>query len=124
MDTYELLKTSLSVSNKRSELTSTNIANINTPDYKAKRIQFESNLKKIMSDESFTLTTTNKKHLPSNQMIKEPEITQSQASLKENGNNVDLDVEMTNQAINGLYYNALTAQLNGRLKMMNVILRS
>ena len=57
-------------------------------------------------------------------MIKEPEITQSQASLKENGNNVDLDVEMTNQAINGLYYNALTAQLNGRLKMMNVILRS
>ena len=64
MDTYELLKTSLSVSNKRSELTSTNIANINTPDYKAKRIQFESNLKKIMSDESFTLTTTNKKHLP------------------------------------------------------------
>ena len=124
MDTYELLKTSLSVSNKRSELTSTNIANINTPDYKAKRIQFESNLKKIMSDESFTLTTTTKKHLPSNQMIKEPEITQSQASLKENGNNVDLDVEMTNQAINGLYYNALTAQLNGRLKMMNVILRS
>ncbi|WP_373758037.1 flagellar basal body rod protein FlgB [Jeotgalibaca porci] len=40
---------------------------------------------------------------------------------KEDGNSVDLDIEMVDQATNGLYYQALTAQVNGRLKMMNYV---
>jgi flagellar basal-body rod protein FlgB len=35
---------------------------------------------------------------------------------------VDLEVEMLDQAANGLYYSALTAQVNGRLQMMNLVL--
>lgn len=31
------------------------------------------------------------------------------------------DVEMVDQATNGLYYQALTAQMNGRLKMLNYV---
>lgn len=40
---------------------------------------------------------------------------------KGNGNNVDLDVELANQATNSLYYNSLVSQINGRLQMMGYV---
>lgn len=123
MDTYGLLKTAMQVANTRSELISTNIANVNTTNYKAKRVEFESELQKAIGQNDFHLKTTNKNHLRNDVNNIQPVVKEIQtSSVKENGNNVDLDVEMLNQATNGLYYNALTAQLNGRLKMMNYVL--
>lgn len=117
MDAYNLIKDAMTVSNHRSELISNNIANINTPNYKAKRIEFESLLNQAMQTNA--LTTTNERHIqPGNgQMGRVTE--RSDVSVKENGNNVDVDVEMLNQSTNALYYSALTAQLNGRLSMYN-----
>ncbi len=121
MDTYNLLKTAMTVSSTRANLISSNIANVNTDNYKAKKIEFESDLKKAIGKNQFGLTTTHANHFGNPASIR-PQVTQNnQASLKENGNNVDLDVEMVNQATNGLYYQALTAQMNGRLKMMNFV---
>lgn len=122
MDTYGLLKTAMEVSNKRAELISTNIANVNTNNYKAKRVQFESELQKAIGKNQFALTTTNERHI-GNLASLEPKVIETNAtSLKDNGNNVDLEVEMLDQATNGLYYNAMTAQLNGRYRMLNQIL--
>ena len=39
-------------------------------------------------------------------------------AVKENGNNVDIDMEMTNQAQNSLYYNALVTQMNAKLRLL------
>ena len=97
MDTYNLLKTAMDVSQTRSELISNNIANVNTPNYKAKRVVFESQLSG-------------------------PYITSRDTGFQKNGNNVDVDTEMVNQAQNGLYYSAITSQLNGRYKMMNYVI--
>jgi flagellar basal-body rod protein FlgB len=118
MDSYELLKTTLSVSAKRAELISSNIANVNTDGYKAKRVEFESELKQALAAAG-TQSTESEDILSQVQ----PRVTQnSNTSLKDNGNNVDLEVEMLDQATNGLYYSALTAQINGRLQMMNYVL--
>ncbi|MFC7055218.1 flagellar basal body rod protein FlgB [Enterococcus alcedinis] len=122
MKTYDLLKTALNVSSTRANLISTNIANVNTDNYKGKRIEFETNLKEAMDKKQFKLITTHPKHLGRPDQNLEPRITSNnQTSLKENGNNVDLDIEMVDQATNGLYYQALTAQMNGRLKMLNYV---
>jgi flagellar basal-body rod protein FlgB len=119
MDSYELLKTTLSVSAKRAELISSNIANVNTDGYKAKRVEFESELKQALAA-SGTQSTDGQEDILSQV---QPRVTQnSNTSLKDNGNNVDLEVEMLDQATNGLYYSALTAQINGRLQMMNYVL--
>lgn len=121
MDTYSLLRSALNVSSQRAELTSSNIANINTPNYKAKRVEFESYLKNALNGETLSLNTTHVNHLnPNNLQTKV--ITSRDTSLKENGNNVDLEVEMLNQSTNSLYYSALTAQLNGRYQMLNYVL--
>ncbi|MCC9274664.1 MAG: flagellar basal body rod protein FlgB [Enterococcus aquimarinus] len=121
MVTYDLLKTALNVSATRGNLISSNIANVNTPNYKAQRVEFEADLKKAMDGSQFTLRTTNANHLGGANNIQPRIVENSQNSVKENGNSVDLDIEMVDQATNGLYYQALTAQVNGRLKMMNYV---
>lgn len=119
--TYDLLKTVLNVSATRGNLISSNIANVNTPNYKAQRVEFEADLKKAMDGSQLTLRTTNANHLGGANNIQPRIVENSQNSVKENGNSVDLDIEMVDQATNGLYYQALTAQVNGRLKMMNYV---
>lgn len=121
VETYDLLKTALNVSATRGNLISSNIANVNTPNYKALRVEFEADLKKAMDGSQFTLRTTNANHLGGANNIQPRIVENSQNSVKENGNSVDLDIEMVDQATNGLYYQALTAQVNGRLKMMNYV---
>lgn len=119
MGTYDVLKTALNVSATRGNLISTNIANVNTDNYKAKRIEFENDLKEAIGGTQFKLATTHPKHIGNFSDVS-PRITENKnTSVKANGNNVDLDVEMVDQATNGLYYQALTAQVNGRLKMMS-----
>lgn len=113
LDTYDLLKTAMNVSAQRAELISSNIANVNTDGYKAKRIVFESELKQALASSGTDAAVSQVK----------PKITENATtSIKDNGNNVDLEVEMLDQAANGLYYSALTAQVNGRLQMMNLVL--
>jgi len=63
LDTYGLLKDAMAVSNKRAELISTNIANVNTTDFKAKRVQFESELQRAIGQNGFKLNTTHEKHM-------------------------------------------------------------
>lgn len=117
LDSYELLKTTLAVSAKRAELISSNIANVNTDGYKAKRVEFESELKQALQ------AAGNQSSQEDILSQVQPRVTQNvNTSLKDNGNNVDLEVEMLDQAANGLYYSALTAQINGRLQMMNYVL--
>ncbi|MHC5269537.1 flagellar basal body rod protein FlgB [Enterococcus sp. LJL98] len=121
METYNLLKNALNVSATRANLISTNIANVNTPNYKTKRIEFEKELQEAVGKNSFKLHTTHPKHIGHLTAVT-PRIVENQmTSVKANGNNVDLDIEMVDQATNGLYYQALTAQVNGRLKMMNYV---
>lgn len=121
MGTYDLLKTALNVSATRANLISSNIANVNTTNYKAQRIEFENDLQKAIGKNQFTLKTTHPNHL-GNQLNFQPRMVENnQVRVKENGNSVDLDIEMVDQATNGLYYQALTSQVNGRLKMMNYV---
>jgi flagellar basal-body rod protein FlgB len=118
MDTYGLLKTALNVSQTRSELISNNIANVNTPNYKAQRVVFESQLSQAMN--GMSLTETHKNHMqPGGSDV--AYVTSRNTGFSKNGNNVDIDTEMVNQAQNSLYYSALTSQLNGRYSMMNYV---
>jgi flagellar basal-body rod protein FlgB len=123
MDNYNTLKDAMTVSNERANLISNNIANVNTANYKVKRIEFENLLNKSV-DNAGQLKKTNERHMqaPNHTLGRITERTG--LSVKENGNNVDLDVEMLNQSTNALYYSALTAQLNGRLSMYNTVTSS
>jgi flagellar basal-body rod protein FlgB len=42
--------------------------------------------------------------------------------MREDGNNVNIDSEMTNQAANSLMYNALITQINNRLSNTRTVI--
>uniref|UniRef100_UPI00359FADF2 flagellar basal body rod protein FlgB n=2 Tax=Jeotgalibaca TaxID=1470540 RepID=UPI00359FADF2 len=71
-----------------------------------------------------TINKTQDKHLGSSSIadIKPIVSKRTGTSVKENGNNVDLDMEMVNLAENSLYYQALISQLNGQYSRLKTII--
>ncbi|MBO0429027.1 flagellar basal body rod protein FlgB [Vagococcus fluvialis] len=120
-----LLKQALNASDLRQKAISNNISNVNTPGYKLERVVFEEKFNRIMSKNEIDLTSTNSKHLSingENDFLTPEVIRINQTSVKEDGNNVDLDAEMTEKAVNELYYSALTRQVNHELSQMNYVI--
>ncbi|MBV7272223.1 flagellar basal body rod protein FlgB [Clostridium thailandense] len=112
--TYNLLKKSLDATSARSKAISNNIANINTKGYKRQYVTFEESLNQ--STDNLELKNTDDKHMQYGSEYGEIKTeTDNTTSIREDGNNVDVDNEMTNAAANTLMYNALINQVNSRL---------
>jgi flagellar basal-body rod protein FlgB len=118
---YGLLKEGLSASALRSKVISNNIANVNTQGYKAYHVNFEDNLN--ASVDSLELKTTKDKHLTGNNKSGDIQIVQDQdTSMKSDGNSVDIDNEMADQAANSLNYSAMITELNNRLAIQRFVI--
>ncbi|MBC8062227.1 MAG: flagellar basal body rod protein FlgB [Clostridiaceae bacterium] len=119
---YNLIKQGLSATNLRSKVISNNLANINTPGYKAYHVSFEDNLN--ASVDSLDLKVNRGKHLRDSDKSSNIQLYQDRdTSMKQDGNNVDIDNEMADQAANELEYRALITELNNRLAIKNIIIR-
>lgn len=117
--TYNLIKKDLNVSSLRSKVIGNNLSNINTKNYKRYYVTFEDSLKNAQAQDGLALKLTNEKHIEDgSNNTAEPKILQdTQSTMNEDGNNVDIDNEMVNLAANTLMYNALISQANNRLQM-------
>lgn len=99
-----------------------NIANIDTPNYKAKQVNFKSVLNQQMG--GFQARRTNDKHLEfGNEMRTHRITTNNSTQYNHNGNNVDVDKEMTELANNQIYYQALVDRLNGDFNKLQTVIR-
>jgi len=109
-----VLEQALSAASLRQKTISNNIANVNTPDYKKSEVLFEDMLQNAMSGDKMPMMQTNARHLsPQQAGIPTPKIMVStNTSIRKDGNNVDIDVEMANLAKNSIYYNAVVQQLS------------
>jgi flagellar basal-body rod protein FlgB len=120
-EVYGLLKKGLDASSLRSKASSNNIANINTKGYKKYSVSFEENLQK--SIEHMDLKTTESKHINEVGEAGEAKLQQDlSSSMREDGNNVDIDNEMANQAANTLMYNALITQVNSKIALQRYVI--
>ncbi|PIQ97336.1 MAG: flagellar basal body rod protein FlgB [Nitrospinae bacterium CG11_big_fil_rev_8_21_14_0_20_56_8] len=106
-----VLTKALNFASKRNLLISSNIANVETPGYKASDVDFRSQLNQVLDLEGeMKLTSTNQSHLgPSRQALEdlEPEVFEEVDAAKSNGNNVDIDKEMGKLAENQIIYNTM-----------------
>ncbi|AEX85995.1 flagellar basal-body rod protein FlgB [Marinitoga sp. 1135] len=113
-----IIPKSLDAVSVRQRVYSHNIANYNTPGYKRKDVSFEEELRKALGDSNeIKLKTTNQKHLKNIPDLNEVSyniIEDKSRSNREDGNNVDIDVEMVKMMENTLQYNALTRLINYR----------
>jgi flagellar basal-body rod protein FlgB len=106
--TFKMLGTLLDYRSERNKHIASNIANIDTPDYKPSDLVFKENLKNAM-DVRITLSQTHKKHFPNTR----DEISKIDFKEVTSDEKVDIDREMSNLAENHLMYN-FTAELLAR----------
>lgn len=112
----ETLFDNLNYRAERQKVISANIANINTPDYKTKDVSFQSALDKKNQEKDLELFTTNKMHIQndSHKDLNKSTMTQYEVeNLQEqnDGNNVNLDHQMSEMNKNGTIFSALQASI-------------
>ena len=109
----------------RNEVISQNIANVDTPGYRRKAVSFEEHYHTALNRESeFALRQTREAHLDQGiQQSMEPRVYEEESNYRMDCNNVDVDKEMTDLAVNVIYYQTLltkvaseTAQLDTAIK--------
>ena len=110
--TLPLLEKALDLRSLKHNVTVSNIANKDTPNYKAFDLIVEEELKKAMgSGKELGLTRSRRGHLPGRAIggsAVRLEINDTlELSLKRDGNTVNIDKEMAKLSENNLMYNAL-----------------
>ncbi|MEE9554818.1 MAG: flagellar basal body rod protein FlgB [candidate division Zixibacteria bacterium] len=86
--------------------TASNIANVTTPGYKAKSVDFKSEMKKLLSNKStVSPTITDSKHIPVGKPRDKVRVAEIRNMESVSGvNNVDIEKEMMNLSENQLLY--------------------
>lgn len=116
---YNLIKNALDATELRQQMISSNIANVNTPEYKVNKVDFENRLEKAY--DGIGMTKTNVRHIGigNPDEVRAVVTKRTNSTVKENGNNVDIDMEMTDEAATTIQYNALITQLNAKYSMIH-----
>lgn len=106
----------------RQRAIASNVANIDTPNYKRLVVQFEDQLRKALMDKGeLALWTTHPGHisnLPELGQISPKVLRDESTTMRTDGNNVDIEQEMIELAANTLNYQISSQQLNTRLAML------
>lgn len=117
------LSKGLDASSLRQQVHANNLANVNTPAFKRSVVQFEEILKNAApGNQRFAVTAPG--HIGRNSRGDSGALVvkDTSTSMRTDGNNVDVDMEMAELAVNQLYYNALAQQLNDRLGMLRYVI--
>lgn len=127
--TLQALATSINFRQMRQKLIASNIANAETPGYKAKRIDFEKSLQDALDlNGDRAIATSSDKHFK----IGASGISSLQPSIYEDpndvvsddGNSVDVEAEMIKIDENKMMYDAAVQLLNKKLALRKYILSS
>ena len=130
---FNILEKSLHYRKIRQDLIAANIANADTPFYKSRDIRFEDALenevKKAFNEPSkrLKLAKTNPMHLEPKDIEYEdkPVVFFRDGHLTRNdGNDVDIDVETTEMAKNNIAYNATVEALRKDIEIFKAVIDS
>lgn len=116
-------QTALSLRAARQELLASNIANADTPNYKARDVDFASALKNAIAgaQPQLPVATSSPLHLEGNTgntLFGSPVMYRKPIQPSADGNTVDMDVERTQFADNALRYEASVKFVSDQMKDM------
>ncbi|ABK42793.1 flagellar basal-body rod protein FlgB [Magnetococcus marinus MC-1] len=116
----------LDLRQRRQDIIAANIANADTPGYKARRLSFEEELaKSTPRDGDLPMARSDPRHLPAQGFLAASgEIQEVETPIsKGDMNSVDMEQEMARQTANQLLYNYATQSLNGQITKMKMAIR-
>lgn len=121
-----ILQKALDASWLRNQVISNNIANVDTPNYKAYKVEFEELLKDAIRKSDFHVTGENPGHIPissgSLDRLSPRIVRDRRTSTRIDGNNVDIDVQTASLANNTIMYQALVDQLSAKLARLRTVI--
>lgn len=108
----------------KNEIIANNIANVDTPDYKRKDLNFESLLSEALSDTSLHTRNMDKKVANLNLSALKPDVytEYSNLSYRYDGNNVDIDTEQAYLADNQIKYYTLLDSMTHEFNRLKTVL--
>jgi flagellar basal-body rod protein FlgB len=114
---FAMHATALDLRVTRQQLIATNIANADTPHYKARDIDFKAAFTEALAGRGVTLARTAPGHLPGGQPAPAAQIRyRPEIQSAVDGNTVDMDIERAAFADNAVRYEAGITFLNGRIR--------
>jgi flagellar basal-body rod protein FlgB len=107
----------------RQQVIGRNLANIDTPGYKAQGVNFESTLQRVFSrKEGISLATTQAGHISAATSSVGFQVSQRPGGgMRADQNNVDIDAELTDMSEAGIQYQAMTEAVARKFSLMKYI---
>lgn len=113
------LERSLNYSVAKDKVIANNIANVDTPNYKAKDVSFKTALEGKLQAKA-----THPKHIPFETDHNDFHVLNKTGTIyNHNNNNVDIDKEMSELAKNQIHYQSLVDRLNGKFSDIQTVVR-
>ncbi|AEM74532.1 flagellar basal body rod protein FlgB [Caldicellulosiruptor acetigenus] len=125
-DKIDLYKKALDWAWKRNEIISNNIANADTPGYKAKDLDFEAFLQKSLNqEENLELVTTDERHIKESSSSQDNsiEVLDSSLQMRLDQNTVDIEQEMGKLLQNSLYFDGVSLQLSREINKWKTVIK-
>jgi flagellar basal-body rod protein FlgB len=125
--TLRILERGLDLSMVRQRLLVENVANVETPGYKRKDLDFEAVLQREYresEERKLPLARTNAAHLEKVGEEKPALVgKEEEIVVRQDGSGVDVEKEMTTVLENALYYQALVRMVSGKLNNFGIVIR-
>jgi len=122
----DLLFEQLSFRSNRQKIISSNIANLNTPQYKTKDISFENTLENKKEQNDLKMFVTNQNHISlTNETTNKSTIKHFEVEgleVQNDGNNVNLDQQISQMAQNKVIHGAITNSIKKDATWFKMIL--
>lgn len=125
---FDVLPKAMDASLKKQQAIAQNIANYNTPNYKRKTVSFEDELLTAVENQNQLKLKTNKEQHLNNTLslekVQAKELVQDKTLIRNDGNNVDIDSEVSDMIQNTLKYNGLSRLMTYTINRYNTAIRS
>ena len=122
-NTIQSLESAVAHSSLKQKVISNNIANADTPNYKAKDVKRTESFSDLLSA-SLAANKTDRRHFDfQGQAGGSSIITKNDVQYNNNGNSVDIDQEMSSLASNQIYYNAVTELIGSKFQSLQNVIR-
>lgn len=128
-----MLEKSLDASVLRREVIANNIANVDVPGFKRSEVTFEAELKRALDsqrsvEQDEPLSTLHKGHIAYRQprsidSVKAMVHADYNSSMRNDGNNVDIEDEVMKMVKNQLHFSLITDRISGKFQEWNSMIR-
>lgn len=118
------LERTLDLTWRRNQAISSNVANAETPGYRAVDLDFAGELKKAFGQEQSTLVKTDPNHMDVGGSKMAHLVADLSGVTKPDGNNVDIDIQMGQMAYNKGRYTAAATVLRKQLSLISNAIRT